>query len=88
MTDDGRTPPAILAQLSRWNRRWRSAQSLRWGPRGLTVGLVLALLIAVAARIWPLAAPGRILLLAAVWAWREYNEEKTSIEGADISEKG
>jgi hypothetical protein len=40
--------------LHRWGLRLRLAESLTWGPWGATVGLGVGLLVALAARLWPL----------------------------------
>jgi hypothetical protein len=40
--------------LRRWGLRLRLAESLSWGPWGATVGLGAGLLVALAARLWPL----------------------------------
>jgi hypothetical protein len=69
--------------MSRWHARLRLQQSIDWLPRGLAAGLFLGLLVAVAARIWPLldaeavvlaslllAALGVLAALLTVWLWR------------------
>lgn len=66
MVANGSAPLALAAHLARWNRRWRAAQGLRWGPRGLAAGLMVVLVLAVAARIWPLVSPAHLLILSAV----------------------
>lgn len=66
--------------LRRWGLRLRLAESLTWGPWGATAGLGVGLLLAVAARLWPLltarwlaglagvlALSGATVGLAAVW---------------------
>jgi hypothetical protein len=66
--------------LRRWGLRLRVAESLVWGPWGAAVGLGLGLLLALAARVWPLlmvpvlaalagtlALAGTTVGLAAVW---------------------
>lgn len=50
----------IRAYLRRWGGRLRLAESLAWGPWGAAAGLGGALLVAVAARLWPLLT-GRVL---------------------------
>jgi hypothetical protein len=40
--------------LRRWGLRLRLAESLTWGPWGAMVGLGAGLLVALAARLWPL----------------------------------
>jgi hypothetical protein len=72
----------LVGHLHRWERRRRAAVSLRWGAWGLAAGLLIALLIAIAARIWPLLTlpwplalaglwglVGVIVALVAVWLW-------------------
>ena len=58
----------LLQVLQRWDRRQRSAQSLVWTGRGLAAGLVAALLLALAARIWPLLPVEWLLALTGIWA--------------------
>lgn len=66
--------------LRRTNGRFRHQQSLDWGSRGLLMGLLLAAVVATAARLWPLltnrelawaalglAGLGLLLGLLAVW---------------------
>ncbi|NDJ55196.1 MAG: hypothetical protein GYB68_19160 [Chloroflexi bacterium] len=68
--------------LQRWDNRLRLQHSLRWLPRGLLIGLLIALLVGVAARIWPIVLSstlvplsavligiGLIATLAVIWAW-------------------
>ena len=58
------TPFAELTQrLRTWDRRRRGRDSLIWGPRGLLIGLLAAVLLAAAARLRPLL-DGRELLWA------------------------
>lgn len=40
--------------LSKWGLRLRLAESLTWGPWGAAAGLGIGLLLALAARLWPL----------------------------------
>lgn len=60
----------LIAQLAAWNGRRRLHNALIWLPRGLLVGLLLALIIATAARFRPLLTNQEIayvsLALAAV----------------------
>lgn len=44
----------LVAQLLRWDRRRRWRDALFWLPRGLLAGLLLAVLVAAAARLRPL----------------------------------
>ena len=70
----------IGGYLHRWGLRLRLAESLTWGPWGAAVGLGVGLLLALAARLWPLllarwlaglagllALIGVAVGLAAVW---------------------
>jgi hypothetical protein len=69
--------------MARWHARLRFQQTIDWLPRGLAAGLFLALLLAVASRLWPLldrtavvlasgllAALGVLVALLVVWFWR------------------
>jgi hypothetical protein len=74
-------PLSLLhGHLRRWGLRLRLVESLSWGPWGAAVGLGLGLLLALAARLWPLLLMwqlaalagasmliGAILTLAIVW---------------------
>ena len=44
----------LVEQLARWDRRRRASDALLWLPRGLLAGLLLAVMVAAAARIRPL----------------------------------
>ena len=68
--------------LRRWGLRLRLVESLTWGPWGGTVGLGLGLMLALAARLWPLlmarwlaaltgsfALAGVMMGLTAAWLW-------------------
>jgi hypothetical protein len=57
----------LAAHLTRWDRRRRLAASFVWAPRGLAAGLAVAVLIALAARLWPLLATPWLLALGALW---------------------
>jgi len=70
-------------KLSAWDRWLRLAQSVRWLPRGLIIGLTISLGLAIAARFYPLYVKNQLLLFSAglavigvalclivVWAWR------------------
>ncbi|MCB0000526.1 MAG: hypothetical protein KDE56_32395, partial [Anaerolineales bacterium] len=50
--------------LRRTNGRFRQQQSLDWGARGLLVGLLLAAVVATAARFWPLLTNGELAWVA------------------------
>ncbi|MBN1122700.1 MAG: hypothetical protein JXJ17_16600 [Anaerolineae bacterium] len=73
----------IGAALSRWDTRLRVQQNITWLPRGLLVGFALALIMASAARMWPLftqlelirnsallALAGIAAVSIGVWVWR------------------
>jgi hypothetical protein len=73
---------ALHTALGRWDRRLRTAQSLTWGARGLAGGLLVAILVAIASRFWPLlsvsqtlrlaglgALGGSLIALLLVWLW-------------------
>jgi len=60
-------PLPIPHYLNQWDRRLRAAQSLTWGARGLAAGLLAAVLIAAAARLWPLFTLPWLLALAGLW---------------------
>ncbi len=73
----------VRAALRAWDRRLRFQHSVIWLPRGLAGGLLLAILLAVAARLWPLVLRDTLIRLSAllallgvaaaligVWAWR------------------
>ncbi len=51
-------------QLARWEKRRRWRDTLIWGPRGLLVGLLLAVLLAAAARLRPLLDNAELLRVA------------------------
>jgi len=73
----------LARSLRRWDTRLRLQHSALWLPRGLLAGLAFAVLLAVAARIWPLLMAAQVLriglllgglgvvaALLLVWAWR------------------
>lgn len=77
-------PKSLLSSLRsclrRWGLRLRLVESLTWGPWGATAGLGVGLLLALAARLWPLlmarwlaaltillSLVGVMVGLAAVW---------------------
>lgn len=73
----------LKRHLDRWDMRLRVQHSLTWLPRGLLGGMAVGLLLALAARVWPLL-PGEVIILLAglllvigmvgallgVWLWR------------------
>lgn len=83
------TGDSLVHYLHGWERRRRLAGSLAWGARGLAGGLFVALLVATAARIWPLLSLPRLLTLAGlmgasgllvalslVWLWPRKSPEQ------------
>jgi hypothetical protein len=56
----------LLPYLRRWGLRLRLVESLSWGPWGAAVGLGLGLLLALAARLWPLLVVWQLAALAGV----------------------
>ncbi|NLH09434.1 MAG: hypothetical protein GX484_17780 [Chloroflexi bacterium] len=78
MAQDARPNPGMMtdaadlrrihAALETWGTRLRLQQSAVWLPRGLAIGLAVAVLAAVAARIWPLMPRPRLILLAGLLA--------------------
>ncbi len=52
---------SLQALLARWDSRRRWRDSLLWGPRGLLVGLLVAVLLAAAARLRPLLDNAELL---------------------------
>ncbi len=76
------TETALTRRIRRWIRRLQLAESLVWLPRGLIAGLLVAVGIALGARLRPWLLPeqaaslalgavglGGGLALAAVWLW-------------------
>ena len=70
----------LLSQLRRWNGRRRRRDGLLWLPRTLLAGLMLAVLVAVAARLRPLLDNQQVawtavglglagLLAGLLWVW-------------------
>ncbi|MDY7075643.1 MAG: hypothetical protein SXV54_01835 [Chloroflexota bacterium] len=58
--------------LRRWGLRLRLAESLTWGPWGAAVGIGAGLLLALAARVWPLLMArvlARLAGLCALLGW-------------------
>lgn len=54
----------VDSYLLGWDRRRRAASSIMWGMRGLALGFLVALLSALAARVWPLLSTSGLLTLA------------------------
>jgi len=54
----------LKSYLRRWELRLRLVESLTWGPWGAAVGLGLGLLLALAARLWPLLMARQLVGLA------------------------
>ena len=72
----------LKGHLRRWGLRLRFVESLTWGPWGAAVGMGAGLLLALAARLWPLlmtrwlvvsagllALAGTMLGVVVVWVW-------------------
>ena len=55
---------SLQTLLARWDSRRRWRDSLLWGPRGLLAGLLLAVLLAAAARLRPLLDNAELLRIA------------------------
>lgn len=55
----------LSEHLRRWERRRRLRDTLLWAPRGLLAGLLLAALVATAARLRPLLSNDEVALVAA-----------------------
>jgi hypothetical protein len=58
----------LKAHLWRWGLRLRAVESLAWGPWGAAAGLALGLLLALAARVWPLLMARGLAALAGLLA--------------------
>ncbi|GAB4477912.1 MAG: hypothetical protein Kow00124_21630 [Anaerolineae bacterium] len=58
----------LRGALRRWDAHLRTRQSVLWLPRGLLIGLVLAVLLAGAARLRPLLPRDQLLLAAGLLA--------------------
>lgn len=58
----------LITQLQRWSRRRRWRDVLLWAPRGLLGGLLLAIVIATAARLRPLLTNDEVAYLAGALA--------------------
>ena len=63
-TGDNAQTRDLTSLLARWDRRRRWRDSLIWGPRGLLMGLLLAALLAAAARLRPLLDSEELLWAA------------------------
>jgi len=59
---------SLRPYLRRWGLRLRVAESLVWGPWGAAAGLGVGLLLAVAARLWPLVSARLLAGLAGLLA--------------------
>ncbi len=83
MTATGSELQRIHSTLRAWDTRLRLRHSLEWLPRGLAGGLLAAGLLAVAARLWPiaphrtlieisaaLALLGMVSVMIGVWVWQ------------------
>ncbi|MDX1687899.1 MAG: hypothetical protein R3248_07940 [Candidatus Promineifilaceae bacterium] len=64
MSDNGEFEQ-LVERLSRWDRRRRWRDALLWLPRGLLAGLLLAALVAAAARVRPLLTNEEVGYVAA-----------------------
>jgi len=58
----------LKTTLGRWELRLGLAESLVWGPWGAAVGVALGLLLALAARLWPLLAARQVAGVAGLLA--------------------
>ncbi len=80
---DSRSLDKLARLLNAWDTRLRVVQSVIWAPRGLGIGLALGLVLAVAARLWPLVTRvmlipflvllsliGLVAALIGVWLWK------------------
>jgi len=76
------TTSHLTRQVRRWDRRLRAVESLVWVPRGLILGLIAGVVVALIARMRPWLLPeqvagiaavavalGVVMALAAVWVW-------------------
>ena len=61
-------PKSPNLQIIQWGMRLRMAESLVWGPWGAAVGLGMGLLLALAARLWPLLMTRTLAGLAGLLA--------------------
>jgi hypothetical protein len=59
---------ALIAHLRRWERRRRLRDTVLWAPRGVLGGLLLAALVAIAARLRPLLTNEELAIVAAALA--------------------
>jgi uncharacterized membrane-anchored protein YhcB (DUF1043 family) len=60
------TTVQLTRQTSRWDRRLRLATSLIWVPRGLMVGLIAGIVVALISRLRPWLLPEQIAVIAGV----------------------
>jgi hypothetical protein len=60
------TTVQLTRQTSRWDRRLRLSASLIWVPRGLMVGLVAGIVVALISRLRPWLLPEQIVVIASV----------------------
>ncbi len=58
----------LKSRLRRWGLRLRLSESLTWGPWGAAVGIGAGLLLALAARLWPLLMARWLAGLAGLFA--------------------
>ncbi len=76
------TTSHLTRQVRRWDRRLRAVESLVWVPRGLILGLIAGVVVALIARMRPWLLPEQVagiaavavalsvvMALAAVWVW-------------------
>ena len=76
------TTSHLTRQVRRWDRRLRAVESLVWVPRGLILGLIAGVVVALIARMRPWLLPEQVAgiaavavalgvagALAAVWVW-------------------
>jgi hypothetical protein len=58
----------IKGKINQWDARLRVTQSLIWLPRGIVGGLVVAVELALVARLWPIIPRSSVALASAVLA--------------------
>lgn len=68
MTNPKNQVSSLRSWLRRWGLRLRLHESLTWGPWGAAAGLGLGLLLALAARLWPLLLVRWLAVLAGLLA--------------------
>jgi hypothetical protein len=54
----------LLRHIARWERRWRLTQTTLWLPRGVLLGILVGLAVALAARSRPWLLPEQVAALA------------------------